>query len=161
MLVLLVSLFLFHLALVASADTLPTSEHRHRSPHPELAVNTYAVTDATLGPVFDGVGAISGGGSTSRLLPAYKPAVLSEVFDYLFLPDFAAAFHWFKVEIGGEALSSEGSEASHARSLHELQTAPNYRRGYESAPPHPRSPLLPSTGPAPLTSSVFRSVRRV
>ena len=56
--------------------------------------------------------------------------MLSEVLDFLFLPNFGASLHWLKVEIGGEALATEGSEASHARSLQELQR-PNYDRGYE------------------------------
>ena len=123
------------LSLASTHAKLPfPPSHRHPSPFPSLSpvlVNEYPVSDSTLGPRFDGVGAISGGGATSRLLPAYKPAVLSEVLDYLFTPNFGAAYHWFKVEIGGEALSSEGSEATHARSVEELNTAPNYRRGYE------------------------------
>jgi len=53
---------------------------------------------------------------------------LSEILDYLFLPDFGAALHMLKVEIGGEGLSTEGSEASHWRSRAE---APEFDRGYE------------------------------
>eukprot|EP01123_Difflugia_compressa_P014731 TRINITY_DN7955_c0_g1_i1.p1 TRINITY_DN7955_c0_g1~~TRINITY_DN7955_c0_g1_i1.p1 ORF type:complete len:662 (-),score=121.20 TRINITY_DN7955_c0_g1_i1:13-1998(-) len=96
-----------------------------------LCANNYDISDSKLGPRFDGVGAISGGGATSRLLPSYKPSVLSDILDYLFLPNFGASLHWFKVEIGGEALATEGAESSHARTLQELQNNPNYKRGYE------------------------------
>ena len=95
------------------------------------AGSSFLLTDARLGHRFDGVGAISGGGATSRLLPSYSPAVLSEVLDFLFLPDFGAALHWLKVEIGGEGMSTEGSEATHARTVAELFTDPHFDRGYE------------------------------
>ena len=124
-------LFLLCLLSLSPHSSLAKAPY-HRHPLPSLHLpNLYPITDSALGPRFDGVGAISGGGSTSRLLPAYRPSVLSQVLDYLFAPNFGAAFHWLKVEIGGEALSSEGAEASHARTLDELQTSPNYARGYE------------------------------
>jgi hypothetical protein len=75
-----------------------------------------------------GIGAISGGGATSNLLLAYPEPYLSQIFDFLFLPDFGAALQVLKVEIGGEGLSTEGSEASHWRSRSE---APSFDRGYE------------------------------
>ncbi len=50
------------------------------------------------GPVFDGVGAISGGGATSRVLPDSDAATRAQVLDFLFTPSFGAAFHIFKVE---------------------------------------------------------------
>ena len=110
-----------------SLCTAPLASAAAVSPTPSDSV---LISDRVLGPRFDGVGAISGGGATSRLLPSYAPSVLSEVLDFLFLPDFGASLHWLKVEIGGEALATEGSEATHARSLQELQR-PNYDRGYE------------------------------
>ena len=125
---LLISLLLLssHLSLTSALNG-----HRHHRPaSSRLVTNEYPISDSTLGPRFDGVGAISAGG-TSPLLRSYKPAVLSQVFDYLFTPNFGAAFHWLKVEIGGEALSTEGAETTHARTLEELTTAPNYARGYE------------------------------
>ena len=77
---------------------------------------------------FAGIGAISGGGATSNLLFAYPEKYASEILDYLFLPDFGAALQVLKVEIGGDGLSTEGSEASHWRSRSET---PAYDRGYE------------------------------
>lgn len=80
-----------------------------------------------LGPRFDGIGAISGGGATSRFLLDYDVATTEAIYDVLFEPNFAASFHIFKVEIGGEALSTEGSEPSHRRTPDDLDCT----RGYE------------------------------
>lgn len=77
---------------------------------------------------YAGIGAISGGGATSNLLFAYPEQFSSEILDFLFLPNFGAALQLLKVEIGGDGLSTEGSEASHWRSRSE---APAYDRGYE------------------------------
>ena len=47
-----------------------------------LAANTYAVTDERgLGRVFEGIGAISGGGATSRLLLDYKEPQRGEILE--------------------------------------------------------------------------------
>ena len=65
-----------------------------------------------VGPVYDGHGGLSAGG-TSRLLLDYPPSQRSEILDYLFLPDFGAAISLLKIEIGGDAQSTVGTEASH------------------------------------------------
>ena len=119
---------------VQSSQSLPltlTAPSPRFFSSPSAAVSNFTLTDIRLGLRFDGVGAISGGGATSRLLPSYDPTVLSEVLDYLFLPDFGASLHWLKVEIGGEGTSTEGSEATHARTIEELYTNPQFNRGYE------------------------------
>jgi hypothetical protein len=79
------------------------------------------------GRTFDGVGGLSGGGGTSRLLIDYPAQQQSEILDYLFKPNFGASLHILKVEIGGDTNSTNGSEASHMRS----RTDQNYNRGYE------------------------------
>lgn len=79
------------------------------------------------GLTFDGVGAISGGGATSRLLYDYDPAVASDILDYLFKPNFGLSLHMLKVEIGGNADATEGAEPSH---MHDKGDE-NYQRGYE------------------------------
>ncbi|ESO08159.1 hypothetical protein HELRODRAFT_98272 [Helobdella robusta] len=79
------------------------------------------------GRTFDGVGAISGGGATSKLLSDYPEPYKSDILDFLFKPKFGAGFQIFKVEIGGDAQSSEGTESSH---MHE-EFDENYQRGYE------------------------------
>ena len=107
------------------------------------------------GLLFSGIGAISGGGATSRLLYSYPPQQRDEVLDVLFnvpsapagaRPESAgdstlsrprrgagAALHMLKVEIGGDAQSTDGSEPSHAHTVTEMGqlTHANFGRGYE------------------------------
>ena len=61
---------------------------------------TYPVSSAPLGRMFEGIGGLSGGGATSRLLPDYQPKQRAELLDYLFKPGFGASLHILKVEIG-------------------------------------------------------------
>jgi galactosylceramidase len=82
---------------------------------------------APLGSRWQGVGAISGGGATSKLLLDYDPAVASDIFDFLFKPSFGASLDLLKVEVGGDADATEGAEPSH---MHWRGDA-NYQRGYE------------------------------
>ena len=78
------------------------------------AATAYGITDAA-GPAraLDGVGGLSGGGATSVFLPAYDAATRSAIYDYLFLPGFGASLQILKVEIGGDAQSTDGAESSH------------------------------------------------
>ncbi|KAL3863083.1 hypothetical protein ACJMK2_004859 [Sinanodonta woodiana] len=80
-----------------------------------------------LGRRFDGIGGLSGGGATSRLLVNYPDKQRNEILDYLFQPNFGASLHILKVEIGGDAQSTDGTEASHMHNSWEE----NYERGYE------------------------------
>ena len=77
--------------------------------------------------VFDGVGALSAGAS-SRLLYDYPEPQRSDILDLLFKPFFGASLHILKVEIGGDAQSTDGSEASHMHTRDDLSCS----RGYES-----------------------------
>jgi Glycosyl hydrolase family 59 len=70
------------------------------------------VAGRATGRVFDGVGAISGGGGNSRFLIDYPAAQRSAILDYLFTPGYGASLQVLKVEIGGDANSTDGSEAS-------------------------------------------------
>jgi hypothetical protein len=79
------------------------------------------------GRVFEGIGAISGGGATSRLLIDYPEPYRSQILDYLFKPDYGASLTDLKVEIGGDANATEGSEPSHMHTASDQ----NYNRGYE------------------------------
>ncbi len=63
------------------------------------------------GAVFDGIGAISGGGGNSRYLVDYPPAQQTQILNYLFGPG-GADLQLLKLEIGGDANSSDGSETS-------------------------------------------------
>eukprot|EP01043_Picozoa_sp_COSAG02_P044203 COSAG02_NODE_3926_length_6036_cov_4.060805_1_plen_964_part_00 len=81
---------------------------------------------ATLGPVFDGVGANSAGGGT-RLLLDYPEHVRSDILDLLFKPQFGASLQHLKVEIGSDGDTTEGAEPTHARNHSDL----SFDRGYE------------------------------
>ncbi|MGP8260519.1 MAG: hypothetical protein ACLQM6_11285 [Acidobacteriaceae bacterium] len=82
---------------------------------------------ASPGRIFDGVGAISGGGGNSRLLIDYPEPQRSQVLDYLFKPNYGAGIHIFKVEIGADMDSTDGAESSHMHTAADQ----NYNRGYE------------------------------
>ena len=92
------------------------------------AVNTYSLTDARgPGRVLDGIGGLSGGGATSVFLWTFPEPQRSQILDYLFLPNFGASLHILKVEIGGDAQSTDGAEPSHMHNPWDE----NYERGYE------------------------------
>lgn len=77
---------------------------------------------------FDGIGAISGGGGEGVLLPHYPSPQREEVLDYLFAPNFGASLHTLKIEVGGDSLSTDGSEPSH---MHTENDPPSFDRGME------------------------------
>ncbi|XP_043930035.1 galactocerebrosidase-like [Protopterus annectens] len=90
--------------------------------------DTYPLDDrGGLGREFDGIGGLSGGGATSRLLVNYPQVYQSQILDYLFKPNFGASLHILKVEIGGDAQTTDGTEPSHMR----CEGDENYFRGYE------------------------------
>lgn len=92
-----------------------------------LVSTAITINGASDGRTFDGVGGLSGGGGTSRLLFDYPAKQQSEILDYLFKPNYGASLQILKVEIGGDTNSTNGAEASHMRS----RTDQNYTRGYE------------------------------
>ena len=76
--------------------------------------NTVVFDDSPgVGRLFDGIGGLSGGGATSKLLVNYPKEQRDQILDYLFKPGFGAALQILKVEIGGDAQSTDGTEASH------------------------------------------------
>ena len=92
------------------------------------AAASFSLTDAHgLGPLYAGIGGLSGGGATSRLLIDYPPSTRSQIFDLLFKPNFGASLQLLKIEVGGDGQSTEGTEPSHAHSVDDL----NFHRGYE------------------------------
>jgi O-glycosyl hydrolase len=96
-------------------------------PAPALAADSIAINGSGSGRVFDGVGAISGGGGNSRLLIDYPEPQRSQLLDYLFKPGYGAALQILKVEIGGDTNSTDGAESSHDHARGDL----NCDRGYE------------------------------
>jgi Glycosyl hydrolase family 59 len=63
------------------------------------------------GPVFNGVGAISGGGGNARLLIDYPPKQQNQILNYLFGPG-GADLQILKLEIGDDTAPSDGAEPS-------------------------------------------------
>jgi Glycosyl hydrolase family 59 len=105
-------------ALVAGCGPAVTA-NPHSSPSPvPLAVAHMPYRAAIVidggrpGPVFQGIGAISGGGGNSRLLIDYPAPERKQILDYLFTPHFGASLQMLKLEIGGGGFSSDGSEPS-------------------------------------------------
>ncbi|MFI9006137.1 ricin-type beta-trefoil lectin domain protein [Actinosynnema sp. NPDC053489] len=80
---------------------------------PAQAATSITVNGGATGRTFDGVGAISGGGGNSRLLVDYPEPQRTQVLDYLFKPGYGAAVQLLKLEIGGDANSTDGAEPSH------------------------------------------------
>src|SRR6202011_5568674 len=75
------------------------------------------VTDITVNGngghrVYDGVGAVLGGGGNARYLEDYPAAVRTRILDYLFKPGYGASLQLLKLEIGGDANSTDGAEPS-------------------------------------------------
>ncbi|MCO8276206.1 ricin-type beta-trefoil lectin domain protein [Actinoplanes sp. TRM 88003] len=97
------------------------------SPQPAQAATAITINGSSGGRVFDGVGAISGGGGNSRLLVDYPEPQRGEILDYLFKPGYGAAMQMMKVEIGGDTNSTSGAEPSHQHT----RGAVNCNRGYE------------------------------
>ena len=79
------------------------------------------------GRTFEGLGALSGGGGTSRLLYDYGEPERGDILDTLFGTAGGGALQIFKVEIGGDAQSTEATEPSHMHSRDDE----DYTRGYE------------------------------
>ena len=76
------------LSTVGLAATLGTQILRAQTPAPPHAIT---LDGASFGRTFEGLGAVSGGGNTSRLLPDYPDAPRKQILDYLFKPQFAGS----------------------------------------------------------------------
>ncbi|WP_327002910.1 ricin-type beta-trefoil lectin domain protein [Dactylosporangium sp. NBC_01737] len=94
---------------------------------PAQAATAITINGASGGRVFDGVGAVSGGGGNSRLLVDYPEPQRGNILDYLFKPGYGAAMQVLKVEIGGDTNSTSGAEPSHEHTRGSI----NCNRGYE------------------------------
>ncbi|GFS20696.1 galactocerebrosidase [Elysia marginata] len=72
-----------------------------------MSVQSIVFDDSSgYGQQFDGVGGLSGGGATSKLLVNYPEKYRSEILDFLFKPNFGASLQILKVEIGGDVQST-------------------------------------------------------
>jgi hypothetical protein len=81
------------------------------------------------GPVYDGVGGVLGGGGNARYLMDYPAAQRQQILEYLFKPDYGASLQILKLEIGGDADTSDGAEPS----IEHTSGHVNCHAGYEFA----------------------------
>jgi hypothetical protein len=79
--------------------------------------------------VYDGVGAVLGGGGNARYLMEYPEPERSQILDELFTPGVGASLQLLKLEIGGDANSTDGAESS----IEHVQGQVNCSAGYELA----------------------------
>ena len=102
-----------HAAVLATAALLGSAFCLAAVPLTQVAAATaITVSGTSAGRIFDGIGAISGGGGNSRLLTDYPAAQQTQILDYLFKPGYGADLQILKVEIGGDTNSTDGSESS-------------------------------------------------
>jgi O-glycosyl hydrolase len=115
------------LALALPAGAVAVASEAADATETADATSSITIDGTSGGRTFDGVGAVSGGGATSRLLLDYPEEERDEVLDYLFLPGYGASLDLLKVEVGGDTNSTDGSESSHAHARGEV----NCNAGYE------------------------------
>ena len=100
---------------------------------------------------FDGLGAISGGGATSRLLVDYPSPQREQILDFMFKPSFGAALQILKVEIGGDQDTTDGCESSHMHNNATVDLDAGCKRAtWRATPParpHARTPARPPARP--------------
>lgn len=89
------------------------------------------ISSTHLGPRFDGIGGVSGGGGGSRLLFDYDEPARSGILDLLFKPKYGAGLQVLKVEIGADGDTTQGSEQSHMRTPDDSASTA-FDRGYEN-----------------------------
>jgi len=77
-------------------------------------------------PIFEGIGAVNGGGATSVLFKDYPEPQRSQILDLVFRPQFGASVSTMMVEIPGDGNSTQGSMPSH---MHEHDDLDGFR-GY-------------------------------
>ena len=118
-------MLLFFLTLT-SASALAAGAAAAAAPPPLAQDVRVSLDGAAALHTFDGNGALSAGAS-SRLLWDYPEPQRAQILDFLFKPSFGAALSILKVEIGGDAQSTDGTEPSHMHTRDDLSCT----RGYE------------------------------
>jgi hypothetical protein len=137
----------------APSATAPsgTARSADAGAQPLVPATHITVNTSDGGRVYDGVGAILGGGGNARYLLDYPAAQRDQILDYLFKPGYGASLQILKLEIGGDADSSDGSEPSIEHTAGHV----NCQAGYElsiaqravALNPHLRLYGLQWTGP--------------
>ena len=100
------------LAVALAASASPAAALAQPSGTGPLPVTTVTVTGAGGDRLYQGVGAVLGGGGNARYLMDYPEPERGQILDYLFKPGYGAALQLLKLEIGGGANSSDGAEPS-------------------------------------------------
>lgn len=90
---------------------VPAAAASHVAPL-SSATTTVTVDGRRTGPAFQGIGAISGGGGNSRYLVDYPARERNAILGALFDPRRGAGLQLLKIEIGGDANSTDGAEPS-------------------------------------------------
>jgi hypothetical protein len=90
------------------------------------ATTTISVNGSSGGLVFDGDGAISGGGGNTRLLVDYPETERNAILDYLFKPGYGAQVQILKLELGGSGNSTSGAEPSFEETKGTVDCAAGY-----------------------------------
>src|SRR5215813_5925581 len=102
-----------NIIITAAALVLGTSMAAVSPVHQLRAPTTFITINGNGGGrMYDGVGAILGGGGNARYLEDYPAAQQSQILDYLFKPRYGASLQLLKLEIGGDGNSSDGAEPS-------------------------------------------------
>ncbi len=89
-------------------------------------VQTVQISAAAKGGVFEGIGAVNGGGATSVLLKDYPEPQRSQIMDLVFKPMFGASVSTMLIEVPGDGNSTQGSMPSHSH----WRGDANFQRGY-------------------------------
>ena len=89
---------------------------------------TITLDRGKIADTYNGIGALSAG-TGSRLLMDYPEQQRDEMLDYMFKPGYGASLDVFKFEIGGDVVSSWGTEPSPMRTLDEFNKAVDKKHG--------------------------------
>ena len=111
---------------LTAAGAAPGAAGPHRA---ALATTSITVNGGGGDRVYNGLGAILGGGGNARYLEDYPAAQRTQILNYLFEPGYGASLQLLKLEIGGDANSSAGAEPS----IEHAQGSINCGAGWEFA----------------------------
>ncbi|PTY04310.1 galactosylceramidase [Opitutaceae bacterium EW11] len=113
----LAPVLIFAGARLHGADSLPAQP---------AGPQTIVLNGAAGGRLFEGIGAVNGGGATSVLLKDYPSPQREQILDLVYSPNLGASISALLVEIPGDGNATQGSMPSHMHTRADL----NFTRGY-------------------------------